>query len=47
MLRFLKYQGFKMINKFTQAMVFRHACKPFDASKKISDEKMNYILEAG
>jgi len=28
-------------------MAFRHACKIFDESKKISDEKMHYILEAG
>jgi len=36
-----------MINKFSEAMAFRHACKIFDESKKISDEKMHYILEAG
>jgi len=36
-----------MQNKFTQAMAFRHACKRFDESKKISDEKMNYILDVG
>ena len=36
-----------MTNKFTEAMAFRHACKTFDASKKISNEKMHYILEAG
>jgi len=36
-----------MRNKFSEAMAFRHACKTFDPSKKISDEKMNYILEVG
>jgi len=36
-----------MRNKFSEAMAFRHACKIFDESKKISDEKMHYILEAG
>ena len=36
-----------MKNKFSEAMAFRHACKIFDESKKISDEKMHYILEAG
>lgn len=29
------------------AMDFRHACKVFDESKKISDEDMKYILEIG
>jgi len=28
-------------------MVFRHACKVFDETKKISDEEIRYILEAG
>jgi len=28
-------------------MAFRHACKVFDESKKVSDENMQYILEAG
>jgi len=28
-------------------MAFRHACKIFDENKKISDETMHYILEAG
>ncbi len=36
-----------MKNDFTKAMDFRHACKVFDAGKKISDEDMHYILEAG
>ena len=36
-----------MQNDFTKAMDFRHACKIFDENKKISDEEMHYILEAG
>lgn len=36
-----------MTNDFTKAMDFRHACKAFDTTKKISDEKMHFILEAG
>ena len=32
---------------FEEAMDFRHACKVFDDTKKISDEDLNYILEAG
>jgi len=36
-----------MQNQFTEAMAFRHACKIFDENKKISDEDINYILEAG
>ena len=36
-----------MQNQFTEAMAFRHACKLFDENKKISDENINYILEAG
>jgi len=32
---------------FEEAMAFRHACKVFDESKKISDEEIKYILEAG
>ncbi|MEN8727003.1 MAG: NAD(P)H-dependent oxidoreductase [Sulfurovum sp.] len=36
-----------MQNDFSKAMDFRHACKAFDESKKISDEEMHYILEAG
>ena len=36
-----------MNNEFSQAMEFRHACKLFDASKKISKEDMNFILESG
>ncbi len=34
-------------NAFTKAMDFRHACKLFDETKKIPDETMRYILEAG
>ena len=36
-----------MQNDFSKAMDFRHACKVFDESKKISDEDIHYILEAG
>ena len=36
-----------MQNDFTKAMDFRHACKVFDETKKISDDEMHYILEAG
>jgi nitroreductase len=36
-----------MHKTFEEAMEFRHACKVFDASKKISDEDMKFILEAG
>ncbi len=36
-----------MNNEFTTAMDFRHACKVFDETKKISTEEMTYILEAG
>ncbi len=36
-----------MKNEFTKAMDFRHACKLFDENKKISDEEIHYILEAG
>ncbi len=36
-----------MQNDFSKAMDFRHACKIFDETKKISDEEMHYILEAG
>jgi len=34
-------------NDFTKAMDFRHACKIFDETKKISDDEIYYILEAG
>jgi nitroreductase len=40
-------KGYTMQNDFTKAMDFRHACKVFDDTKKISDEEMHYILEAG
>jgi nitroreductase len=36
-----------MINDFTKAMDFRHACKIFDENKKISTDEIRYILEAG
>jgi len=36
-----------MENKFIEAMQFRHACKEFDGTKKISDEDFNTILEIG
>ena len=36
-----------MQNDFSKAMDFRHACKEFDETKKINDEEMHYILEAG
>lgn len=35
-----------MKNDFTKAMDFRHACKVFDDTKKISDEEIEYILES-
>ena len=37
----------KITNKFSDALAFRHACKVFDETKKISDEEIRYILEAG
>jgi len=36
-----------MNNNFSKAMDFRHACKVFDDTKKISKEEMHFILEAG
>ena len=36
-----------MTNEFSKAMDFRHACKLFDENKKISDEEINFIIEAG
>lgn len=36
-----------MTNDFSKAMDFRHACKVFDDTKKIPDEEINFILEAG
>jgi len=36
-----------MQKSFQEAMDFRHACKVFDESKKISDEDIKFILEAG
>jgi len=35
----------KMKNEFMDAMDFRHACKVFDNTKKISDEEIRYILQ--
>lgn len=36
-----------MEKTFVEAMDFRHACKIFDETKKINDEELTYILEAG
>lgn len=36
-----------MEKTFVEGLDFRHACKIFDETKKISDEDMTYILEAG
>lgn len=36
-----------MKNQFLEAMNFRHACKSFDATKKITDEQFSAILEMG
>ena len=36
-----------MENKFIEAMQFRHACKEFDGTKKITDGDFNTILEMG
>jgi nitroreductase len=36
-----------MEKSFKEAMDFRHACKVFDENKKISDEDLRFILEAG
>jgi len=33
--------------EFLEMMNFRHACKIFDETKKITDEDMHYILEVG
>jgi len=36
------------VNKtFEEAINFRHACKKFDESKKVSDEDIRFILNAG
>lgn len=35
------------MDKLTQAFDFRHACKVFDETKKISSDDLNYILDAG
>lgn len=34
-------------DQILQALHFRHACKVFDTTQKISDEDINFILEAG
>lgn len=36
-----------MEKTFMEAMDFRHACKIFDETKKISDEDIKFILEVG
>ncbi len=36
-----------MDKSFAEALDFRHACKVFDENKKISDEDMRFILDAG
>lgn len=36
-----------MQNEFMNAMDFRHACKVFDETKMISDEKIKFIIESG
>ncbi len=36
-----------MEKSFSEALDFRHACKVFDEVKKISDEDLAFILEAG
>ena len=36
-----------MEKTFVEALAFRHACKIFDETKKINDEELTYILEAG
>lgn len=36
-----------MRNQFEEALHFRHACKLFDPAKKITEEDLHFILEAG
>lgn len=36
-----------MEKTFEESLSFRHACKVFDEDKKISDEDIHYILDAG
>jgi nitroreductase len=36
-----------MEKTFEEALAFRHACKVFDENKKIDEQDMHYILEAG
>lgn len=38
-------QGKAMKQNFLEAMDFRHACKVFDDTKKISDDDISFILE--
>jgi nitroreductase len=38
--------GKTMRNEFEKALHFRHACKVFDADKKIQKEDLNFILES-
>jgi len=35
------------MDAFEEAMQFRHACKRFDTTKKVDEETMRYLLEAG
>jgi len=44
---YILQKGKMMKNNFTEAMDFRHACKIFDETKKINNEEIHYILEAG
>jgi nitroreductase len=43
----INLKGKNMEKTFVEAMDFRHACKIFDETKKVSDEDMKFILEAG
>ncbi len=36
-----------MRNQFEEALHFRHACKLFDTAKKITEEDLHFILDAG
>jgi nitroreductase len=46
MLIFFKInEGYKMKNRFIDAINFRHACKVFDETKKIPQDDINYILQ--
>lgn len=37
----------KIKDSFIKTLNFRHACKAFDSNKKISEDDLNFILEAG